>query len=54
LFSWGEAQLKSPVENDDLVTYPNGGVYSADGQLKKMPTGVTASNYFRDIVFIAD
>ena len=54
LFSWGEAQLKSPVESDDLVTYPNGGVYSADGVLGKMPAGATASNYFRDIVFIAD
>lgn len=54
LFSWGEAQLKSPIENGDLVTYATGGVYSADGKLGKMPTGATASNYFRDIVFIAD
>ena len=54
LFSWGDSQLKHPVENGDLVTYLTGGVYSADGQLKKMPAGATASNYFRDIVFIAD
>ncbi len=54
LFSWGDSQLKSPIENGDLKTYPTGGVYSADGQLKKMPTGAAASNYFRDIVFIPD
>lgn len=54
IYTKGANQLGTAFTNGDLVTFANSGLYStnANTALTTMPVGTTASNYFRDIVFI--
>ena len=54
IYMKGANQLASSIENGNLVTYEKSGLYStnANNATTHMPDGATASNYFRDVVFV--
>lgn len=56
VFMSGTNQLASPIENGNLITYTNSGMYTSNANLAKdhMPDASAGSNYFRDVVFVPD
>ena len=51
----GTNQLASPIENGNLITYENSGMYTSNAYLAQttMPDASAGSNYFRDVMFVA-
>ena len=56
IYAKGTNQLANPLTNGDLYTFAKSGLYSTNANLAltHMPDGQAASNYFRDVVFVAD
>ena len=55
VFMSGTNQLASPIENGNLITYENSGMYTSNAHLAQttMPDASAGSNYFRDVMFVA-
>ena len=56
VFMSGTNQLASPIENGNLITYENSGMYTSNANLAQttMPDAGAGSNYFRDVIFVTD